>query len=364
MSGSLARHGWLKGKKMKNDVTVDRGAATDARVGVVGAGSWGTALANLLGHNGYRLDLWVYEPEIRQQIETDRINHTFLPDVVLSGNIRPTNDLAAATADKDLVLMVPPSHVVRHVSKSMAPFLSPDTIVVSASKGIENDTHLTMTGVLAETLPHLPADRLTALSGPSFAREVARGVPTVVTVAARDKSVARFVQSVFAAAYFRVYTSDDLIGVELGGSVKNVIAIAAGIIDGLGLGLNTRAALITRGMTEIRRLGVHMGANPRTFTGSAGIGDLVLTCTGDLSRNHTVGKKIGQGMRLCEILSEMKMVAEGVKTARSVYHLSQKLTVEMPICREVYRVLYEDASPREALHRLMTRDLKDELDMY
>ena len=211
-------------------------------------------------------------------------------------------------------------------------------------------------------MPSLKPDNVTVLSGPSFAREVVANAPTAVTVAARDVEVAKRVQHLFATPYFRVYTSDDSVGVELGGAVKNVIAIAAGIIDGLNLGLNTRAALITRGQTEIRRLGIKLGANPRTFTGLAGIGDLILTCTGDLSRNHTVGKQIGQGKRLQTILSEMRMVAEGVKTSKSVYNLSRKLEVEMPISSEIYHVLYHDVPPKEALFRLMTRDLKEELD--
>lgn len=333
-----------------------------AKIGVVGGGSWGTALANLLGAKGYPVDFWVFESEVKDAIIHHRENTLFLPGIPLSENLLPTNDLAAVVSGKDLVLIVVPSHVMREVSARIAEVISPDSIVVSASKGIENQTHLTMSGILRETLPHIPESHLAALSGPSFAREVAMGVPTVVTVAARDKAVAGFVQQVFATPGFRVYTNEDLVGVELGGSVKNVIAIAAGIIDGLGLGLNTRAALITRGLTEIRRLGVRMGANPRTFTGTAGIGDLVLTCTGDLSRNHTVGKKIGQGMTLTEILAEMRMVAEGVKTAKSVYNLSRELEVEMPICHEIYHILYEDVPPKEALHRLMTRDLREELD--
>ena len=334
----------------------------EARIGVVGGGSWGTALANLLGAKGYAVDFWVFEPEVRDSIITHRENRLFLPGIPLSENLFPSNDLAAVVSEKDLVLLVVPSHLMRGISTDIAPAISSESIVVSASKGIENQTHLTMSGILRQTLPRIPKSHLAALSGPSFAREVARGVPTVVTVAARNKTVAAFVQQIFATPGFRVYTNDDLIGVELGGSVKNVIAIAAGIIDGLGLGLNTRAALITRGLTEMRRLGVQMGPNPRTFTGTAGIGDLVLTCTGDLSRNHTVGKKIGQGMSLAEILAEMRMVAEGVKTAKSVFNLSQKLGVEMPICHEIYHILYEEVPPREALHRLMTRDLREELD--
>ena len=219
-----------------------------------------------------------------------------------------------------------------------------------------------MSGVIKEHLPEVENDRWATISGPSFAKEVAQKMPTSVTVACRNPEVAARVQHVFATSYFRVYTSDDIVGVELGGSVKNVIAIASGILDGLGMGLNTRAALITRGMTEVRRLGLHLGANPRTFTGLAGFGDLVLTCTGNLSRNYSVGIKLGQGKKLQQILAEMHMVAEGVKTAKSVYNFSRKLGVEMPICHEIYRILYEDLAPKEAVYRLMTRTLKQELD--
>jgi len=332
------------------------------RIGVVGAGSWGTALANLLAQKGFPVDLWVFEKEVKEQIRDQHENQVFLPGIHLSDNIMPTNDLAGVVADKDFLVTVVPSHLVRAVSAEMAPHVSPDSVVVSASKGIENKTHLTMTQVLAEMMPSLKPNNVTVLSGPSFAREVVANVPTAVTVAAHDDEVAKRVQHLFATPYFRVYTSDDPVGVELGGAVKNVIAIAAGIIDGLNLGLNTRAALITRGQTEIRRLGIKLGANPRTFTGLAGIGDLILTCTGDLSRNHTVGKEIGQGKRLQTILSEMRMVAEGVKTSKSVYNLSRKLEVEMPISSEIYQVLYHDVPPKEAVFRLMTRDLKEELD--
>ena len=219
-----------------------------------------------------------------------------------------------------------------------------------------------MSGIIKEILPGLKKTQFAVLSGPSFANEVAAGVPTIVTAASEDPECAQVVQHAFATPSFRVYTNTDILGVELGGSVKNVIAIAAGMIDGLGLGLNTRAALITRGLTEIRRLGLTMGANPRTFTGAAGIGDLVLTCTGNTSRNHMVGVKIGQGHKLDDVLGEMRMVAEGVKTARSVYNLSKRLSVVMPICHAVYHTLYEDLSPKDAVYQLMTRDLKNELD--
>jgi len=332
------------------------------KIGVVGAGSWGTALANLLGLKGFKIDLWVFEKEVKEQIESSRENKVFLPGVSLSRNIFPSNDLSCVVNGKDLVLVVVPSHVMRETGKKIQGDISPDTIIVSASKGIENKTHLTMSGVLREILHDTPEDSFAVLSGPSFAREVAGKIPTVVVAASKDQNVAEFVQHVFATPYFRVYTNNDMIGVELGGAVKNVIAIASGTIEGLGLGLNARAALITRGLTEIRRLGLKLGANPRTFAGIAGVGDLVLTCIGDISRNYTVGKKIGEGMKLNEILSEMRMVAEGVKTAKSIYNLSRKLGVEMPICHEVYRILYDDLSPKEAVHRLMTRTLKHELD--
>jgi glycerol-3-phosphate dehydrogenase (NAD(P)+) len=335
---------------------------SSVRIGVVGAGSWGTAIANLLANKGFRVDFWVYEKEVKDQIEKLRENRIFLPGISLSSNIFPSNDIANAVSDMDLVAVVVPSHVMRETAKKMSGLISANTAVVSASKGIENNTYLTMTGVLAESIPGIPENNFAALSGPSFAGEVARNVPTAVTVASKNNEIAAYIQRVFATPFFRVYTNDDVTGVELGGAVKNVIAIAAGVIDGLGLGLNTRAALITRGLTEIRRLGLALGAKPRTFTGLAGVGDLLLTCTGNLSRNHTVGKKIGEGMKLKDILSEMRMVAEGVKTAESVYNLSGKLGVEMPISQEIYRILYEDLSPKEAVYRLMTRDLKQELD--
>ena len=342
---------------MPETVDVDKTA-----IGVVGAGSWGTALANLLALKGFAVDHWVYEADVCETMRTTRENERFLPGVTLSENLNPTGDLEAVVADKDLLLIVTPSHVTRQTMTRCGAGIGPKTVVVSASKGIENQTHLTMSGVLAEVIPGLSSDRLAVLTGPSFAKEVARQVPTVVTVASASADAASYVQQVFATPYFRVYTIEDTIGAELGASVKNVVAIAAGVIDGLGLGLNTRAALITRGLVEIRRLGLAMGAKPRTFTGLAGVGDLILTCTGDLSRNHTIGKQIGQGKKLNDLLAEMHMVAEGVKTARSVYNLSLKMGVEMPISHAIYHVLYDDLDPKTALYQLMTRDLKQELD--
>jgi glycerol-3-phosphate dehydrogenase (NAD(P)+) len=330
-------------------------------IGVIGAGSWGTVLADLLSRNGYLVELWAREPEIVAQVNAQHENALFLPGVRLAETLSASGDLDRVVGGKELVVMAVPSQHLRAVASAMTRQLEPGVAVVSVSKGIENETQLTMTGVLKEALG-IADDRLAALSGPSFAIEVARRVPTVVTVAARRAELASTLQSIFATPDFRVYTSSDMTGVELGGAVKNVIAISAGIVDGLGLGLNTRAALITRGMAEIRRLGKRMGANPRTFSGLAGYGDLVLTCTGAVSRNHTVGRLLAAGSRLQEILSEMRMVAEGVRTARSVYELSNRLGVEMPISRQTYRILYEDLPPQAALVELMTRELRPELD--
>jgi glycerol-3-phosphate dehydrogenase (NAD(P)+) len=332
------------------------------RIGVVGAGAWGTALAKLLAEKGFDIDFWVFEPEVKEQIETLRENRVFLPGFLLPDTIRPTNDIETVVTDKDLILVVVPSHCMRSVATQMKPFVSRDAVMVSASKGIENKTHLTMTGILAEILDFLPPENLAVLSGPSFAKEVAAKIPTVVAAASVNDQVARFVQSVFACPTFRVYINHDPIGTQIGGAMKNVLAIAAGICDGMNMGLNPRAALITRGLTEMNRLGTRLGADPLTLSGLAGVGDLLLTCTGALSRNYTVGVQIGQGKKLDDIISEMRMVAEGVKTTRSVYNLSRKLGVDLPICNEVYYVLFENYPLEETIQRLMNRSLKHELD--
>lgn len=316
----------------------------------------------LLADKGYPVTLWAYEPEVAREITEYRENRTYLQGIALPDTLMATTDIEAAVRDKEMVLFVVPSHVMRETARRVAACLSEKTLLVTASKGIENVTHKTMTGILQEEILHIPEERMTVLSGPSFAREVGERRPTVVTVAARSPQIARQVQEVFASPIFRVYSTEDVMGVEVGGAMKNVIAIAAGVVDGMGLGLNTRAALITRGLAEIRRLGVAMGANPHTFSGLSGVGDLMLTCTGSLSRNHTVGQLIGEGKSLDLILKEMRMVAEGVKSARSVYNLSAKLGVELPICNEVYRVLYENSSPQDAVDRLMNRTLKQEFD--
>jgi glycerol-3-phosphate dehydrogenase (NAD(P)+) len=333
-------------------------------VAVIGAGSWGTALANLLAEKSMPVSLWVFEEDLCEEMKKTRENSMYLPGVQLSPLLHPDNSLAAVMADKRVLVMAVPSHVHRRVAVQMLEFLQGPVILVSAAKGIENESLKTMSGVWSEIMPGSVNWEFGVLSGPSFAREVVKKVPTAVTVASASREVAQEIQLLFSTEYFRVYTSTDVIGVEMGGALKNVIALAAGIVDGLGLGHNTRAALITRGLAEMSRLGTSMGAHPLTFLGLAGVGDLVLTCTGDLSRNRTVGYQLGQGKPLSEILADMQMVAEGVKTTRSVYHLAQKQGIDMPICQQMYRILYEDLPPERALADLMQRELKHEVDTF
>ena len=329
-------------------------------IGVIGAGSWGTTLADLLAKKGHDVTLWAYEAELVAEMKKTRVNSVFLPGIMLAAGLKFSNSLEETVAGKKVILCVAPSQVVRSVIANALPFIEPAAVIVSASKGIELNTLLTVSQIYEELLSPGLYRNFAVLSGPSFAREVALEMPTAVTVAAQEEEVAGRVQSVFTTSNFRVYTNSDMLGVELGGAIKNVIAIAAGISDGLGFGYNTRAALITRGLAEITRLGLAMGAQPATFAGLAGMGDLVLTCTGDLSRNRSVGIKLGEGKRLSEILGEMRMVAEGVKTTQSTYELARKLKVEMPITDKVYQVLYEDKPAREAVLELMTRNLKAE----
>ncbi|GFO67557.1 glycerol-3-phosphate dehydrogenase [NAD(P)+] [Geomonas limicola] len=329
-------------------------------IAVIGAGSWGTTLADLLAKKGHAVTLWAYEPELVQEMRVNRENNLYLPGIRLADNLRFTNDLEEAYTGCTMVLCVVPSQLVRRVMGSSLPYLPPDAVLVSASKGIELDTLCTVSEIYREILPPELFARFAALSGPSFAREVAQEMPTAVTVAAASLEVAHRVQQAFNSSFFRVYRNDDVVGVELGGAIKNVIAIAAGISDGLGFGHNTRAALITRGLAEMTRLGLAMGAQASTFAGLAGMGDLVLTCTGDLSRNRSVGIQIGQGRQLTEILGEMRMVAEGVKTTESAYNLAQKMGVEMPIINQMYQMLYQDKPARQAVLELMTRNLKAE----
>jgi glycerol-3-phosphate dehydrogenase (NAD(P)+) len=287
-------------------------------------------------------------------------NDIYLPGVELDERLAVTSDLISAASNRELLLLVCPSQVMRRVLEQCRSALRSGCLLVSAAKGIENDTLMTMSEVLGEVLGADTAARCAFLSGPSCAKEVADEQPTAVAVAAVSESVAAVVQELFSTDYFRVYTNADIIGVELGGALKNVIALAAGVSDGLGFGYNTRAALITRGLAEIARLGEAKGALPTTFAGLAGMGDLVLTCTGDLSRNRTVGMELGRGRKLNDILGSMRMVAEGVKTTLSAFQLAQKLGVDMPITEQMYQILYADKSPRQAVSDLMLRVLKAE----
>ncbi len=332
-------------------------------VGVVGAGSWGTTLANLLAEKGFDVNLWVFEKDLFAIIRETGENSFYLPGFRLHRRLKAHNDLESVVGNCGLIVMVVPSHVYRGVAKRMLPLLREDAVIVSATKGIEDETLLTMSGIWKELLPAGSGVRVLSLSGPSFAREVVQGIPTAVTLAGDDIETTRAVQRDLATGRFRIYTSLDRIGVELAGASKNVIAVAAGVSDGLAFGHNTRAALITRGLAETSRLGVKMGAHPLTFAGLAGVGDLLLTCTGDLSRNRTVGFQLGQGKKLDEILGGMRMVAEGVITARSIHALAQKMEVEMPICEQVYRVLYEGKDPLQVVRDLMERDLRHELEL-
>ena len=346
------------------------------RVGVLGAGSWGTALAVLLANKEIKTVLWSRNHEFAKQIRKSRENKSYLPGIELPAALEITSDISKAVTDKEVILFVVPSHGFREVAKQVSMALddlsqspnhqitkSPNLpyALVSASKGIENKTLLTMTEIMEEVLPSRLSGRLAALSGPSFAQEVASSIPTAVTIAASEHKLCTGLQDIFTTETFRVYTSLDLMGVQLGGALKNVMAIASGISDGMGFGTNTRAALITRGLAEMSRLGMKLGANPLTFAGLAGLGDLVLTCTGDLSRNRQVGLKLGQGQSIETILKEMSMVAEGVKTTNSVYAMAEKYKVEMPITNQVYRVLYEGLDPKDAVNELLMRPPREEL---
>jgi glycerol-3-phosphate dehydrogenase (NAD(P)+) len=331
------------------------------RIGVIGGGSWGTALAKLLAEKGYPVALWVHDERRGREIAQTRKNEFYLPGVSLPYNLIATDRLEDVVAGSTAIVVVVPSHLVREVMLRAAPSIEGAPLIVSACKGIEDDTSKTMVGVLEDVLPGTLRGRLCALSGPSFASEVAQGMPTAVTAAAGDPEAAIECQAMFTTSFFRVYTSTDVIGVELGGAVKNVIAIAAGVSDGLGFGHNSRAALITRGIAEMSRLGARLGADPRTLAGLAGLGDLVLTCTGDLSRNRSLGLRLGRGEHLGEILGDMRMIAEGVRNARSVHRLADKVGVDMPITEQMDLLVHHDKPARQVVVDLMSRDLKPEI---
>ncbi|HEX6466864.1 MAG TPA: NAD(P)H-dependent glycerol-3-phosphate dehydrogenase [Terriglobales bacterium] len=330
-----------------------------SRIAVIGAGAWGTALAIVLGRKGnHAVSLWAYEEEVCNSIADHRINDLFLPECEIPGVVKVTSSLSSALQGAEIILSAVPSHHVRRVFHEMGPYLRLEAPVVSATKGIENETLKRMTEVIEETVHQRYGftPRIAALSGPSFAKEVARGDPTAVTVASINTDLATTVQREFSDPLFRVYTNEDVIGVELGGSLKNVIAISAGVVEGLGLGYNTAAALITRGLAEITRLAVACGARKDTLAGLAGMGDLVLTCTGALSRNRSVGVALGKGRKLREIMEGMHgMVAEGVLTTNAALGLARKQAIEMPITEQIHAILHEEQSPKEAIRDLMSR---------
>jgi glycerol-3-phosphate dehydrogenase (NAD(P)+) len=335
-----------------------------SRIAVIGAGAWGTALAIVLGRGTtHEIQLWANENEVIESIGRNRINERFLPGFILPPSITATGDLKTALDGAEIVVSVMPSQHCRTLFERMAPSLHPQMLFVSCTKGIEDGTLLRMTEVIADVLQSNKfAPRLAALSGPSFAKEVARGDPTAVTVASIDSSVANSVQQAFNDSRFRVYTNDDVIGVELGGALKNIIAIAAGVCDGLGLGHNSVAALITRGLAEVARLVVACGGRLDTMAGLAGLGDLVLTCTGDLSRNRSVGVELGKGRKLTDIIGAMRgAVAEGVLTTKAAVGLARKKRVEMPITEQMYAILENGKSPHQAIEELMNRAAKSEI---
>ena len=332
-----------------------------AKFAVVGAGAWGTALAAHAARLGHVVTLWALEPEVAEEITTRHTNSVYLPDLPLPENLRASPDVAAVVAGAEVVILVPPSSHLRSVAAKVAPALGAKTLVVVATKGIEEGSLKLMSQVLAETVPGL-GDRLVFLSGPSFAKEVARGLPTNVVVASEGITAARAIQPLLHAPQFRTYASADPVGVQVGGAIKNVLAVATGACDGLAFGDNARAAVITRGLAEMTRLGVALGANPLTFLGLSGVGDLVLTCAGDLSRNRTLGKQLAAGIDPKAYLASKRSVAEGFSTSAAAYALAQKLGVEMPITENVYEVLHRGRPLREAVKTLLERAFKDELD--
>ena len=330
-------------------------------VAVVGAGAWGTALAMHTARKGLRTRLWAYEADVVSDINEYHENKRFFAGHLLPEGLTASRDLESCIRPARIVLTVMPTPHVARLAAQMAPMLSDEQAIVSCSKGIDNESLETVNEIFERVLPRRLKSSLAYLSGPSFAAEVAIGSPTAVTIASVDRNLARFVQQELSTDRFRCYASNDVIGVEMGGALKNVMAIATGASDGLGFGHNARAAMITRGLAEITRLAVKKGGNPLTMLGLAGIGDLVLTCTGDLSRNRSVGLRLGQGETMAQILASMTAVAEGVLTSSSAFRLAQQLGVDVPIIENTYRVVHEGLAPMDALNALMTRSLKDEL---
>ncbi|HOJ38370.1 MAG TPA: NAD(P)H-dependent glycerol-3-phosphate dehydrogenase [Ignavibacteriales bacterium] len=330
------------------------------KVSVIGAGSWGTTLAILLAENKHNVKLWEFDKENYNNLTIDRENKKFLPNVKFPDNLLITNDINDAVDYADVIVNAVPTQFIRNTYKSINNNTLENKILVNVSKGIEVNTQLRISQIFKDLFPNLQNDNLLILSGPSHAEEVSRKIPTAVVIASTNEKNSILVQEMFMNNYFRVYRSNDVIGVELGGAVKNVMAIGAGIIDGIGYGDNTKAALMTRGIVEIARMGKVLGADTKTFSGLSGIGDLIVTCSSKHSRNRYVGEQIGKGRKLKDIISEMNMVAEGVETTKSSYNLAKSLNVETPIINEVYEVLFNDKNPHDAIDDLMTRDMKPE----
>jgi len=335
-----------------------------SEIAIIGAGAWGTGLSIALGRRGtHRIRLWAHEGAVRESIDSHRVNERFLPGYSIPESVSPTGSLQEALHEAAIVISVMPSPHCRRLFEEMSPFLNSTMLLVSATKGLEESTLLRMSEVISSVVSSRAgfSPRVGALSGPTFAKEVARGDPTAITIASHDPGLAETIQRDFSDAHFRVYTNSDVIGVELGGALKNIIAIAAGICDGLGLGHNSIAALITRGLAEISRLTIACGGRPETMAGLAGLGDLVLTCTGGLSRNRSVGVELGKGRKLPEIIRDMHgMVAEGVFTTHAAVELARARNVEMPITEQMDAILHQGKSPRHAIQELMTRSGKSE----
>jgi glycerol-3-phosphate dehydrogenase (NAD(P)+) len=329
------------------------------KIAVIGAGAWGTTLANVFARKGLETVLWAREREVVGKINRDHENSWYLPGITLDERLQATTDVVHATEGAEYFVWVVPAQYTRKALEGFRPHLPKKPTIICANKGIELKTLMTMSQVVDDVLAPLKP-RFAMLSGPSFADEVSRDIPTTVTLGCADEKRGKAIQETLSSETFRIYTTTDYRGVELGGALKNIMAIAAGVSDGLNFGSNARAALITRGLAEMSRLGEALGAKGPTFQGLSGLGDLVLTCTGDSSRNRQVGLKLGQGQRLVDILEEMRSVAEGVKTTEAVYTLGQKLGVSLPITEQLYDVLYNDKNPQDAVHELMTRGLKDE----
>ncbi|MEW6703152.1 MAG: NAD(P)H-dependent glycerol-3-phosphate dehydrogenase [Bacteroidota bacterium] len=330
------------------------------RISVLGAGGWGTTLAVLLHHNGHDVTLWEYKRQYAKALNRYRENKIYLPGIKIPKEITITHSLDESCENKNMIVLAVPAQFIRSVLHSMKKYDFNDTTFVSVSKGIEKNTLLTVSQIIKDEFKDISALQIGVLSGPSHAEEVSRKIPTAVVAAARDHSTAKQIQSAFITSYFRVYSSTDILGVEYGGALKNVIAIGAGIIDGAKFGDNTKAAIMTRGVAEISRLGIALGAKPETFSGLSGMGDLIVTCMSKHSRNRYVGEQIGRGKKLKDVLKKMKMVAEGVETCRSVHQLSQKHKIETPIAEAVYKILFEERDPTKVTYELMTRDMKAE----